>query len=159
MSTSPTPRTPQDSTDEPLTVSEIAYFNQRLRNRIFAAVMEAFAQEVASNRTSKALLARRLDKDPAQITRWFSGPGNWTLDTVSSLLLAMDAELEPRVCFFRDMATPNFVHPVADKAAQVVGYLDTKSKGATQTLTERHEKTSTNTRTRSAAQIEFELSR
>ena len=76
-----------------LTDREIFYFRQRNRNKIFQTVVAHFADE-AANGLTKSELARRLGKDPAQITRWFSGPGNWTLDTVSDLLLSMDCELD-----------------------------------------------------------------
>lgn len=79
-----------------LTEREIFYFRQRNRNKIFQSIVAHFAEEAANNGLTKRELAHRLGKDPAQITRWFSGPGNWTLDTVSDLLLAMDRELSAK---------------------------------------------------------------
>ena len=76
-----------------LTEREIFYFRQRYRNRVFQSVIAFFATQAEETGLTKRELARRLAKDPAQITRWFSGPGNWTLDTVSDLLLAMGAEM------------------------------------------------------------------
>ena len=76
-----------------LTDREIYYFRERNRNKIFQSVIAHFANEAASGLTKREL-AKRLGKDPAQITRWFSGPSNWTLDTISDLLLAMSSELD-----------------------------------------------------------------
>jgi transcriptional regulator with XRE-family HTH domain len=39
---------------------------------------------------SQAVLARRLDKEPAQLSRLLSGPGNLTVDTISDLLFAIN---------------------------------------------------------------------
>ncbi len=69
----------------------IYFFRQRQRNAVFQAVLAFFAEKAEKEGLTKRELARRLGKDPAQITRWFAGPGNWTLDTVSDLLLAMGA--------------------------------------------------------------------
>jgi hypothetical protein len=43
---------------------------------------------------SKADLARRIGRKPEQISRWLGAAGNWTIDTVSDLLLGMSAEPE-----------------------------------------------------------------
>jgi DNA-binding phage protein len=80
-----------------LTSFDIAYFRQQLRNRVFEAVIAYFADRAAAFGLTKAAIAAKLGKEPSQITRWLAGPGNWTLDTISDLLLAMDAELEPVV--------------------------------------------------------------
>lgn len=76
---------------------EIYYFRQRLKNRLFQSIVAFFAEKAEKEELTKRDLALSLGKDPAQITRWLSGPGNWTLDTVSDLLLAMDSELDLRV--------------------------------------------------------------
>lgn len=81
----------------PLTAREIHYFRQRLKNRIFQSIVAFFADKAEKSGLTKKDVASSLGKDPAQITRWLSGPGNWTLDTVSDLLLAIDCELEFRI--------------------------------------------------------------
>lgn len=91
------------SGSRPLSRREIAYYQQRLRNRAFEAVLAYFEQRAVQEGLTKKELARRLGKDPSQITRWFSGPGNWTLDTVSDLLLAMGAEPELAISTFESM--------------------------------------------------------
>ena len=61
--------------------------------------------EAKSGKISQASLSHRLGKGGAEASRWFSGSRNLTLDTISKMLLAMDAEAEFRVVFFRDSAT------------------------------------------------------
>jgi len=75
----------------------IYFFRQRQKNKVFQSVIAYFAKRAELEGLTKKELAKRLGKNPSQITRWFSGPGNWTLDTISDLLLAMDAEMEHRV--------------------------------------------------------------
>ncbi|MEJ1965144.1 MAG: helix-turn-helix transcriptional regulator [Gammaproteobacteria bacterium] len=80
---------------------DIFYFRTRCRNRFYQAVVAYFALQAQEKGLTQAELAKLLGKDAAQINRWLSGPGNWTLDTISDLLLAMNAELdEPHVISF-----------------------------------------------------------
>lgn len=75
---------PQDGEIIPL--ETLAYFRGRNRNRAHALVLEALVE----TGISQAEIARRLGKQPAVISRLIGAPGNWTLDTVSDLLLALD---------------------------------------------------------------------
>ena len=76
---------------------DIFFFRQRFKNKIFQSVLSYFADLAKEKNLAKKDVANLLDKDPSQITRWFSGPNNWTLDTISDLLLAMDAELKHEI--------------------------------------------------------------
>jgi len=69
-----------------------SYFRERLRNRLYSFVLGKFAIAEQHNGLTKAELARRLDRRPEVITRLLGSPGNWTLDTVSDLLLGISAE-------------------------------------------------------------------
>lgn len=53
-----------------------------------------------------------MKRDPAQITRWLKGPGNWTLDTVSDIMRALRADLRVSFIFYEDNR-PNFEHELA----------------------------------------------
>ena len=77
-----------------LPAKDIFYFRQRFKNKIFQSALAYFVELAKEKNLTKKDMANLLDKDPAQITRWFAGPNNWTLDTISDLLLAMDAELK-----------------------------------------------------------------
>ena len=108
------PDTPDITEAAPvLSTGRLAYYNQRLRNRVFAEVLRAIDNEIAAGRITRANIARRLGKNPSQVSRWLSGPGNWTLDTVSDLLTAIESELDTRVVFYRDRSRPNYQHPMA----------------------------------------------
>ncbi len=95
---------------------EVFYYRKRLKNRIFARLSAFFAEESERTGITKSDIAARLKKDPAQITRWLSGPSNLTLDTLSDLLLALDAEVEtPRIVRFEDRPEANYIHPLIAK--------------------------------------------
>ena len=70
----------------------LGYFQGRLRNKLYSALMQLFLDEKKLGFT-RADLARRLGKRPEQVTRWLAGPGNLKIDTLSDLLLAMGHEL------------------------------------------------------------------
>jgi hypothetical protein len=89
MTTSHRMPTTTTLTGDVLSAGDLAYFRARQSNRVYESVFKAFV----GAEITKADLARRLKKKPEQITRWLSGPGNWTLDTVSDLLLALGSEM------------------------------------------------------------------
>ena len=74
----------------------LAYFRERFRDHLYDLVMEEFLKQDAENSLTRAEVARRIGRRPEQITRWFAAPGNWTLETVSDLLLAI-SKSEPEV--------------------------------------------------------------
>ena len=77
-----------------LSQATLGYFRERFRNRIHQFVLKQFIAKQKDGLT-QADVARILDKRPEQIHRWLGTPGNWTLDTVSDLMLAISkAELE-----------------------------------------------------------------
>lgn len=69
-----------------------AYFQARTRNRIYDFILRKFLAEEKQGRLSKADLARRIGRRPEVITRLLGAPGNWTIDTVSDLLLGIAGE-------------------------------------------------------------------
>jgi hypothetical protein len=71
------------------TDAQVAYFNRRLRRDLHGLILNCFLEEQRDHELTKAELARRLDRDPASINRWLATPMNQTIETVSSLLLAM----------------------------------------------------------------------
>lgn len=75
---------------------DLYYFRERERHNVYQMIISYFADKHASEGLTQADLAKKLKKEPSQISRWLSGPANMTLDTISDLLLAMDAEVEFR---------------------------------------------------------------
>lgn len=70
---------------KPVSVGTLAYFAERLRNRVYEIVIDEFE----ASGVSKATLARRLRKNPSQLTRWLGAPGNWELDSISDVLFSI----------------------------------------------------------------------
>jgi transcriptional regulator with XRE-family HTH domain len=98
---------------------EMFYFRQRFRNRVYNRMAAFFAREAEERGITKKVIAERLGKDPAQITRWLSGPANLTMDTLSDLLFAMEAEPEPpRIVKWADKPKPNYFDPLI---AEILG--------------------------------------
>src|SRR5258708_22767662 len=86
----------------PIPEAKRAYFQARLRNRLFNFIVEKFLQEQQRGLT-KAALARRIGKTPDVGNRWLLPPSNLPLDTVSDLLLCIAAEgLKPQTSSFLD---------------------------------------------------------
>lgn len=78
---------------ETLSVGTLAYFRQRLRNRLYGLVLTEFLKQESEDKVTKAKIARRTRRtNPAQITRWLAAPSNWTIDTISDLMVAMGTE-------------------------------------------------------------------
>jgi hypothetical protein len=100
-----------ESGDIPIPPGKLAYFQERLRNNIYHFVLTKFHEKEREGLT-KALLARRLGSDPAVVSRLLGAPGNWTLDTISNLLLGIAAEeLKPASVSVLNRAPRNFVAP------------------------------------------------
>lgn len=96
-----------DTSSKRVPVKRLSYFQQRFKNRIFEAVMGHFVERAKTEGLTRKDLAERLGKDPALVSRWLSAPSNWSLDTVSDLLVALDAELEVDVVPFEARARAN----------------------------------------------------
>lgn len=92
---------------------DIFYFRQRQKNRVFADICAFFAEEAAKGHINKRKLAEKISCDPALITRWLSAPSNLTLDTISDLLLGLDAEMDHRIVRFKEREIDKDIHPLA----------------------------------------------
>jgi transcriptional regulator with XRE-family HTH domain len=65
--------------------STFVYLRARLKHRIYSLIIGEFKK----SGLSQADLARRLDKEPAHLSRLLSGPGNLTIETISDLLFGI----------------------------------------------------------------------
>jgi hypothetical protein len=83
------------------------FFRQQNKNRLYEQVIDFFATRAERDGLTKKDIAEILGKDPAQITRLLSGPGNWEQDTTSDLLYAMGGEIEYAVRDLRDLGPRN----------------------------------------------------
>src|SRR5687767_14529227 len=93
---------------------DLFFFRHRQKNRMFQSVLAYFADQAETTGLTKKDVADALDNHASQITRWFSGPGNWEMDTVSDLLLAMNAEMEHRIVSLSDPEPASLQLPERD---------------------------------------------
>lgn len=116
------------SSNEKIELENLAYYRERNRNKVYAAVVALFSRLVETQNITKREIAYRLSKEPAQITRWFSGPSNWTLDTVSDLLLAMGAELDYKDVRIGQRISHVRPHPLLQNEANKVVWINPKGR-------------------------------
>jgi hypothetical protein len=111
VTTSPTPFLSEIRSDEAIPVGKRAYFQEKLRNRLYDLVINKFVERQEAGFTKKDL-AHRIGKKPEQVTRWLAHPGNWTIDTVSDLVLGIcGGELSISISLLKDQPVRNFTKP------------------------------------------------
>jgi hypothetical protein len=84
---------------KPISVGKKEYFRARLKSRLHQLVVNEFIRHEDLGLT-QAEFARRIGKRIEVINRLLGAPGNWTLNTVSDLLLGMGGEPELAVHYF-----------------------------------------------------------
>ena len=95
--------------------AKLAYFRERLRNRIHQFILREFIARQRDGLT-QADIARALDRRPEQINRWLGSPGNWELDSISDLMLAISkSELDLKAEPLEGRATRNYRLPQSDR--------------------------------------------
>lgn len=83
--------------------ADIFYYRQRTKNRLHDLVLACIAELADQGRPiTRREIAEAIGRHPEQISRWLASPGNWTLETVSDLLLALGMELEADVVPIED---------------------------------------------------------
>ena len=97
-----------------------AIFSQRYKNSVYEEVIMAVEKAAAECGTTRTDIAENLGYSKAHISRLLSGPSNWTLDTVSNLLFAIDAEMVSRARFFADCPKENHFHEMGEPAKVAV---------------------------------------
>lgn len=71
--------------DERIDPSTLAYSSARNCRKIYSAIIKEFKK----SKLTQAQLARRMGQRTDVICRWLSGPGNYTLNTVSNLIFGI----------------------------------------------------------------------
>jgi len=79
--------------ESPIPLKTRRYFRRLLQNVLHELVLEAFTEQEEKEGLTQKQLAGRLEKDPAQISRWLFTAGNWEFDTLADLLLGMKVRL------------------------------------------------------------------
>ena len=98
--------------------SDKSYFRAKTRRHFHNAVLTKFLELSDDTQISKAKLARRLNISPSQITRWLSSPGNWQIDTLSDLLLAMSCQASLFAEELASVGPANYVHPASTESSK-----------------------------------------
>jgi len=99
--------------DAPISPAMLAYFLSAAKNDARDKLLGKFEEVSASEGVTRAFIARRIRKSPEQVTRWLGAPGNWTLETLTNLAVAMG--FRPRFEFDRlsELRQSNEHHPLA----------------------------------------------
>lgn len=67
------------------TDEQMAFFGYRFRSEQHQLVLSLFRKSGIAQKE----LARRMGRDPAQVTKWLAGSANWTSETFGQILLAL----------------------------------------------------------------------
>lgn len=78
-----------------------AYGFARVRDVAFDAVRALWKRRQAEGMTQKDLAAR-IGRDPAWVSRYLKGPGNWTLRTFGAFVIALNGEAEIQIFRLED---------------------------------------------------------
>lgn len=96
----------------PIPPEKRAYFQERLRGRLFDLIMSRFIEARETSGLTQKALARRIGNRADRVNRLLSSPGNWTLDTLSDLLLGIaSAELDIAIAPLADQPKRNSHRP------------------------------------------------
>lgn len=104
----------------PIPPAKLAYFQERLRGRVFDFILGLFLDE-QTNGLTQAKLARRIGRKADVVNRWLGAPSNLTVDTISDLLVGIAAS-EPTLSrsSLLGRAPVNFSHLDESPSAETI---------------------------------------
>lgn len=102
-----------ESKDEMITKRELWEYRAELKGQLFRALREMLSS-LQSSGVNQATIARRLNADPARVSKRLSGKENMTLETISDLARAMECRIDVQLTHFSEMALTKAAHQQAD---------------------------------------------
>lgn len=78
--------------DAPIPAGKLEYLQERLRNNLYNFIVSKFLERHEKYGLTQAALARRIGCDPGRLSKLLGAPGNWTIGTISDLLVGIAAE-------------------------------------------------------------------
>ena len=117
---------------DPLTEAEKVYFREYTRRNIHDAILKKFIEVSSESGVTRTQIAQRLGINKSQVTRWLSSSHNWTVDSVSDLLLAMASRASFQTEDLGSVRPGNYAHPALLKSETETtkSHNDTKASGS-----------------------------
>lgn len=103
-----------------LSPRQLAFYEGLAQNRAHSAVLRVLQPLLQAGGLSRAALAKKINRNPSQVTRWLGSPGNWTLQTLGILLGALGYVPVITVQPINERVATNYVHPAAQLGNQFV---------------------------------------
>lgn len=116
MSSSPIGTTWIDAVNAPIKSNRtLGFFRANTASEFHQYILDKFLNYQRETGITKAQFAASIQKDAGQLNRLLGAPGNWTLETISDLLLGMGERIKPA-----SVAISRVRRPVTEPSAGTV---------------------------------------
>jgi transcriptional regulator with XRE-family HTH domain len=109
---------------------ERARFRQLFRNQVHDQIVRLFLAQQEQHGLTQKVIAERMGVHPSRINRLLGDPANLTLDTISDLLLAMNAVMTCDVRHVEEPLTKTVTPDIAALLAAIPAVEPTNGGGA-----------------------------
>jgi hypothetical protein len=105
-----------EHTSEPIPSGTLSYIRTRTKRSLFSLLLREFEK----SEISRATLARRLNMDPALVSRYLGTPANWEYETICDLFFAISGATP----------APKLLYPLGNPETLEEVRADTEEKSA-----------------------------